>query len=109
MGGLNGFGNAHESPPERAEGTPRQSPVSRRRGVGARRYGVAGTWAGALLHQGKQLSEGGPGELSAERRGGGPGQIRGLGGEAQPHEVAIGHDDVAETLWGMADRDDREV
>ncbi len=29
--------------------------------------------------------------------------------EAQPHEVPIGHDDVARTLRGMADRDDSEA
>jgi hypothetical protein len=36
-------------------------------------------------------------------------QVGGLNGEAQAHEVPIGHEDMAQALRRMADRQDRKA
>src|SRR5262249_9018210 len=79
------------------------------RGVGARWIGGSGTWDRALLDQGQQIEQGRSGEFGARRRGAAGRKVGGQDGEAKPHEVAVGHEDVARALRGMADRDGSEA
>ena len=79
------------------------------RGACARSFSVAATWVFALLQQSQQIEKSRSGELCAQPRRRVGDQVGGLDGDAQPHEVPIGHEDMAETLRGMADRQDGEA
>lgn len=70
---------------------------------------MSGTWLFALLQQGEQIENGPLGELCAEGGRLVRNEVRGLNRDAQSHEVAIGHEDVAGSLRWMADRQDGEA
>src|SRR5262249_46832610 len=59
--------------------------------------------------QSEQVGQGFSGELCAEPRRVRGGQAGGRDRDAQAHEVAVGHDDMAGALRGMADRQDGEA
>ena len=63
----------------------------------------------ALLQQSEQSEDAFSGELCAELRTAVCGKVSGLHRNAQAHEVAIGHDDMAGALWGVTDRHDGEA
>jgi hypothetical protein len=70
---------------------------------------LIGAWAFALLQQGQQFEQSGPGECCAWQAAVVRSQVGGLDRDAQAHEAAVGHDDVAGALGRMADRQDREA
>jgi hypothetical protein len=70
---------------------------------------VSGTWVFALLQQSEQIEKGRSGELCADERRVVRTEVSGLDRDAQAHEFPIGHDDMAEALRGMADRQDGEA
>ena len=69
---------------------------------------MIGACAFALLQQGQQFEQGGPAECCAQLAAIVRGQVGGLDGQAQAHEAAIGHDDMAGALGRMADGEDGE-
>jgi hypothetical protein len=70
---------------------------------------VSGAWAFALLQQGEQSEDGVSGELCAGPRRVAPSQVSGRDRDAQPHEVPIGHEDMAGAVRRVADRQDGEA
>jgi hypothetical protein len=70
---------------------------------------VSGAWVFALLQQSEQIDKGRSGELCADEELVVRNEVSSLNRNAQPHEVPIGHDDMAGTLRWMADRQDGEA
>jgi hypothetical protein len=70
---------------------------------------MIGACACALLRQGEQFEQGGPGECCAQPAGVVGAEVGGLDGKAQAHEGAIGHDDVAGVVRRVTDRQDLEA
>ena len=63
----------------------------------------------ALLPQGQEFEQAVPGEFWARARGVVRGWLGRRDGDAKPEGAAIGHDDVAGALGGMADGQDLEA
>jgi len=70
---------------------------------------VSGAWVFALLQQSEQSEDGFSGELCAESRRAVCGKVGGLDRNAEAHEIAIGHDNMARSLRRMTDRHDGEA
>jgi hypothetical protein len=70
---------------------------------------MIGACACALLRQGEQLEQGGPGECCAQAARVVRTEAGGLDREAQAHEATIAHEDVAGLVRRVTDRHDGEA
>ena len=70
---------------------------------------MSGAWVIALLQPSEQIENGFSGELCAESAAEVSGEAGSSDGEAQAHEVAVGHNHMAGTLRWMTDRQDGEA